>query len=56
MERFKEIERSINKTFKRSIWSKFVKGVINYSVYGDLENKPLKHNKILGDTMKKNFH
>jgi len=32
MERYKEIERSINKTFRRSIWSKFVKGVINYDL------------------------
>lgn len=32
MERYKEIERSINKTFKRSIWSKFVKAVINYEL------------------------
>jgi len=32
MERYKEIERSINKVFKRTIWSKFVKGVINYEL------------------------
>jgi len=32
MERYKEIERSINKVFKRTIWSKFIKGVINYEL------------------------
>ena len=32
MEKYQEIERSINKTFKRSIWTKFVKGIMNYEL------------------------
>ncbi|SFB03836.1 hypothetical protein SAMN05216249_107119 [Acetitomaculum ruminis DSM 5522] len=29
---YKEIERSINKTYRKKIWSKFIKGIKNYSL------------------------
>ena len=32
MERYKEIERSIIKTYRKEIWSKFVKAVIDYEL------------------------
>lgn len=32
MERYKEIERSIIKTYRKDIWSKFVKGVSDYNL------------------------
>ncbi len=32
MEKFKEIERSIIKTYRKEIWSKFIKGVKNYKL------------------------
>lgn len=32
MERYKEIEKSITKTFKKSIWTKFIKGVVSYEL------------------------
>lgn len=30
MEKYKEIERSIIKTYRKEIWSKFIKAVKNY--------------------------
>lgn len=35
MEIYEEIERSLTKTFKKSIWSKFVKGIVNYDLIQD---------------------
>ena len=32
MEDYKEIERSIIKTYRKEIWSRFVKAVINYEL------------------------
>ena len=32
MERYKEIERSIIKKYRKDIWSKFVKAVIEYEL------------------------
>lgn len=32
MEKYKEIERSIIKTYRKEIWSKFIKAVKNYQL------------------------
>jgi tRNA(Ile)-lysidine synthase TilS/MesJ len=35
MERYKEIERSIIKTFRKSIWRKFIKGIAEYELINE---------------------
>ena len=36
MEKYKEIERSIIKTYRKEIWSKFIKAVKNYQLIQEL--------------------
>ena len=38
MERYKEIEKSIIKKYRRDIWSKFVRGVIDYELISENDN------------------
>ena len=38
MEKYKEIERSIIKTYRKSIWSKFVKAVADYNLIEENDN------------------
>lgn len=38
MEKYKEIERSIITTYRKEIWSKFVKGVSDYKLIGENDN------------------
>ena len=38
MERYKEIEKSIIKKYRRDIWSKFVRGVIDYELIKENDN------------------
>ena len=38
MEKYKEIERSIIKKYRKEIWSRFVKGVSNYELIQDNDN------------------
>ena len=36
MERYKEIERTIIKKYRKDIWSKFVKAVIEYKLISEI--------------------
>ena len=38
MEKYKEIERSIIKTYRKEIWSKFVKAVSDYELIKENDN------------------
>ena len=38
MEKYKEIERSIIKKFRKDIWSKFIKGIIDYKLINENDN------------------
>ena len=38
MEKYKEIERSIIKKYRKEIWSRFVKGVSNYKLIEENDN------------------
>ena len=41
MERYKEIERTIIKKYRKDIWSKFVKAVIEYKLISENDLKSL---------------
>ena len=38
MEKYKEIERSIIKKYRKDIWSKFVKGISDYKLLNENDN------------------
>ena len=38
MEKYKEIERSIIKTYRKDIWSRFIKAVIDYKLINEGDN------------------
>ena len=38
MEKYQEIERSIIKKFRKDIWSKFIKGIIDYKLINENDN------------------
>ena len=38
MEKYKEIERSIIKTYRKDIWSRFIKAVIDYELIKEGDN------------------
>ena len=38
MEKYKEIERSIIKKYRKDIWSKFVKAITNYELIDENDN------------------
>ena len=38
MEKYKEIERSIIKTYRKDIWSRFIKAVIDYQLINEGDN------------------
>ena len=39
MEKYKEIERSIIKKYRRDIWSKFVRAVVDYKLINENDRK-----------------
>ena len=38
MEKYKEIERSIIKTYRKEIWSKFIKAIRDYNLVEEIIN------------------